>query len=142
MAIIDELWELAQDQIKRPQMKGVYPAFTRYIDGKRSLPDFGFCVAYRATQGRHGKKELGFVIDHAKSNSGVVGGWYNQKDKQFYFDSVRIYHTRESAVSAAIKEEQYSIYDLSKKVKIDVMDQDTKSFLVKDRKGRRFSFHS
>jgi len=139
MALIDELWKLAQDQIKRPQMKGVYPAFTRYIDGSRSVPDFGFCVAYRATQGKHDKEGLAFAIEHAKNNSGVVGGWYYQKDKQFYFDSVRIYHTRESAVSAAIKEEQIGIYDLSKNVYIDVMDQDTKSFLVKDRKGRRFS---
>ena len=141
MHIIDELWKIAQDQINRPKMKGVYPAFTRYIDGSRSVPDFGFCVAFGATQSQHGKQGLSFAIDHARSNMGIVGGWYNQDDKKFYFDSVRLYHTRESAVSAAIKEKQIGIYDLSKNAYINVMMKLEKgkfSFLVKDRK-RRFS---
>jgi len=138
MAIEDILWALAQEQVNQPRLPGVFPAFTRYVDGDYSMPNFGYCVAYSATQNQFGWNGLKFAVNHAMANSRVVGGWYNQNNGQFYFDSVRIYHTREAAIQAAIRNRQIGIYDLSSGTYIDVMNQATGSFVVRGR-TRRFS---
>jgi len=138
MSLNDDLWALAEDQRRRPRLPGVFPAFTRYIDVNRSLPTTGFCVAYSATQNHFGRDGLNRAVAHARSHDKIVGGWFNRDDGRFYFDSVRIYQNRETAIQAAIRERQIGIYDLSTGTYTDVMDQESGSFANKGSK-RRFS---
>lgn len=78
-------------------------------------PSYGIAVSYEDTQNSHGREGLDFVISHAMSHDGYVGGWLNSADSLFYFDSVRIFP--EDSLSAAISfgeaNHQYAIYILS-----------------------------
>jgi len=78
-------------------------------------PQEGIVVAYDATQHCHDRKGLDFVITHAQSHEGYVGGWLELTDSLFYFDSVRVFP--EDSLSAAIsfgkENHQLAIYKLS-----------------------------
>ena len=78
-------------------------------------PQEGIVVAYDATQHCHDRKGLDFVICHAKSHEGYVGGWFESTDSLYYFDSVRVFP--EDSLSAAIifgkENHQLAIYRLS-----------------------------
>jgi hypothetical protein len=78
-------------------------------------PQEGIVVAYEATQHCHDRKGLDFVITHAQSHEGYVGGWLELTDSLFYFDSVRVFP--EDSLSAAIsfgkENHQLAIYKLS-----------------------------
>ncbi|HET7794444.1 MAG TPA: hypothetical protein VFL64_13765 [Rhizobacter sp.] len=78
----------------------------------RILTGTGFCVAYAATQDNHNFTGLQLSMQHAlgPSGSGIIGAWTTGPDT--YYDSVKKYITRESAVQAAIKEEQIAVYNL------------------------------
>lgn len=102
--INDDLWALAQDRKTREQLPGINLAFTRYIDANRSLPNVGYAVAYAATQDIYDRAGLERAILHARVHVGIVGGWYNSQNGRYYFDSVRIYQTRDAAIRAAIRE--------------------------------------
>jgi hypothetical protein len=78
-------------------------------------PQEGIVVAYDATQHCHDRKGLVFVISHAQSHEGYVGGWFESTDSLYYFDSVRVFP--EDSLSAAInfgkENHQLAIYKLS-----------------------------
>ena len=78
-------------------------------------PREGIAVSYAATQDRHDRASLDFVIGHALSHNGYVGGWLNTEDSLFYFDSVRLF--REDSLAAAIDfgraNHQMALYILS-----------------------------
>ena len=54
-------------------------------------PKEGISVAYSATQDCHDRAQLDFVINHAQSNGGYVGCWFDTVNGRYYFDSVRIF---------------------------------------------------
>lgn len=64
-------------------------------------PKEGICVAYAATQNSHSRDQLPFVVSHALSYDGFVGGWLNTADSLYYFDSDRIFP--EDSLSAALR---------------------------------------
>jgi len=78
-------------------------------------PQEGIVVAYEATQHCHDRKGLEYVISHAQSHEGYVGGWFETADSLYYFDSVRVFP--EDSLSAAIifgkENHQLAIYKLS-----------------------------
>lgn len=78
-------------------------------------PSTGIAVAYETTQSSHNKTGLDYVIAHAQSHEGYIGGWYNSADSLYYFDSVRLFP--EDSLSAAINfgkaNHQDAIYKLS-----------------------------
>lgn len=84
--------------------------------------DIGFSVAYAETQEKHGERGLIECIDHATGPNGswIIGGWYDEESDaehesdKYYFDSVRVYATRQAAIEAALKNQQIGIYDLSR----------------------------
>ena len=82
---------------------------------KRKVPTEGISVAYAATQDRHSKDDLDFVVSHALAHDGYVGGWRNSEDSLYYFDSVRIFpeNTPEEAASFALENGQLAVYVLS-----------------------------
>ena len=55
------------------------------------MPTEGIAVSYAATQDRHDREDLDFVISHAQSHEGYVGGWLDTETGRYYFDSVRVF---------------------------------------------------
>lgn len=80
-----------------------------------TVPSTGIAVAYETTQNSHDKTGLDYVITHAQSHEGYVGGWYNSADSLYYFDSVRLFP--EDSLSAAVNfgkaNHQEAIYKIS-----------------------------
>ena len=79
------------------------------------MPAEGIAVAYSATQDRHDRADLAFVVDHAMSHDGFVGGWLDEESGKYYFDSVRIFpeDSLDQATKFGRENEQISIYILS-----------------------------
>ena len=79
-------------------------------------PAEGITVAYSATQDRHDRADLDYVVSHAQSHGGYVGGWLDTVTGHYYFDSVRIFpeDSLKQAIQFGIENEQISIYILSK----------------------------
>ena len=72
----------------------------------------GYVVAYEETQDSHTAIEVQNVIIHALMNNCVVGGWFNDKNKKFYFDSSKVFSNVRNAIDFAIKNNQLAIYDI------------------------------
>ena len=91
------------------------------------VPSEGICVAYSATQGKHSKGDLDYVISHALEHDGFVGGWLDSEDSLYYFDSVRIFPEADSteAVTFAIENEQLAVFVLStgEEIRIDAIKE-------------------
>ncbi len=85
-----------------------------------SEPKAGIAVGYAATQNNHSRQQLSKVVEHALKHDGYVGGWLNNDDGQYYFDSTKLFP--EDSLAAAIKfgEEngQIAIFILSNKTEI------------------------
>ena len=90
---------------------------------ERKEPAEGISVAYAATQDRHSKEDLDYVVSHALVNDGYVGGWWDSEDSLYYFDSVRLFPESNpgDAVSFALENGQLAAYVLStgEEVRID-----------------------
>lgn len=72
----------------------------------------GISAAYAETQNCFGAEGLKKVIKHAKEHNGTVGGWFNEEDGQFYFDSVKIFTDRDEAIEFGKRNEQIAIFDI------------------------------
>lgn len=87
-------------------------------------PESGITAAYEATQNHHDRADLDFVVSHAKTHNGHVGGWLNSQDGLYYFDSVRLFP--EDSLSAAINfgkaNHQDAVYKLSSKQEIRLIE--------------------
>jgi fructokinase len=72
----------------------------------------GISVAYFETQDCFGEDGLKKVLEHALENEKKVGGWFNDGNSQFYFDSVRIFTDLEEAKRFGRENRQIAIFDL------------------------------
>ena len=105
LTLADSLWTFSQT---RPE------GFTlRLVTWEE--PVRGISVAYEDTQGQHDRSGLEFVISHARTHEGYVGGWFNSQDSLYYFDSVRLFP--EDSLAAAVRfgqaHHQEAVYILS-----------------------------
>ena len=73
----------------------------------------GFSVASKETQNCFGIEGLEKVIKHAEKHGNVVGGWYNEDNNLFYFDSIKIVEDEKEAIRLGIENEQIAIFDLT-----------------------------
>jgi hypothetical protein len=103
MSLEEQIWQISQ---KPANASG----FTRFIYGL-NRPARGYCVAYVDTQNYFGKAGLRKALAHAQTHAQIIGGWAHLGE--FYFDSVRVYHTERAAIEAAIRESQIGYYDLT-----------------------------
>ena len=80
-----------------------------------SEPSEGISVSYAATQNSHSRDQLDNVIRHALAHDGYVGGWYNDEDGLYYFDSTKLFpeDSLRTAVKFGIENKQYSVFVLS-----------------------------
>ena len=80
-----------------------------------TTPTEGIVVAYSATQGCHSREKLNYVISHAVTHNGIVGGWLDTTDSLYYFDSSRIFpeDSLEAAKRFGIENGQIAIFLIS-----------------------------
>ncbi len=88
------------------------------------MPTEGIAVAYSATQDRHDRDDLEFVVSHARSHGGYVGGWLDTETGRYYFDSVRVFPEDSIAQASQFGREnaQIAIYILSSGKEIRLED--------------------
>ena len=103
--LIDRVWEYSQNN---PD------GFTLNIETFKTVK-FGIVVAYAATQNSFGKEALVNVINHALDHEKIIGGWLNDENDYYYFDSVKIFKNSElqEAIKFAKQNEQLAIFDLT-----------------------------
>lgn len=125
-SLSDQIWEISQQ-------KKNHQGFTIYTYGL-DKPVSGYCVAYSDTQNYFGRDGLDRAIEHAQTHSQIIGGW--KTGSNTYFDSVRVFHTKEAAVEAAIIENQLAFYDISGTREITILEEEkdgeTIKYLMKD----------
>lgn len=68
--------------------------FTFDLNGK-CLVQKGIIAAYEATQNSFEPTDLEKVVTHAINHDNVVGGWYDSKSNQYYFDSCKVFDNLE-----------------------------------------------
>lgn len=73
----------------------------------------GISVAYLETQNSFGDEGLRRVLKHALEHEKKVGGWLNEENGQFYFDSIRIFTDLDEAIRFGRENEQIAIFDLT-----------------------------
>ncbi|MDY6444081.1 MAG: nucleoside hydrolase, partial [Bacteroidales bacterium] len=101
-------------------MGQMYPdGFTLDLDTMRQ-PTEGLMVSYKETQNSFDRKSLPAVIKHAHAHQNLVGGWYNEEDGHYYFDSTRMFpeDSLAAAVQFARDNGQHTIYCTSKDINI------------------------
>ncbi len=105
VTLADSLWTFSQ----------THPdGFTLNIN-TWEMPAEGIAVSYSTTQDRHDRADLEFVVSHARSHEGYVGGWLDTETGRYYFDSVRIFpeDSLEQACKFGRENAQIAIYILS-----------------------------
>lgn len=85
-----------------------------------TLVRFGVSVAYKETQDSHTDEDLSKAIDHAMQNEKKVGGWLNEDNGKFYYDSVKVFKNAEmeKAKDFAKANEQIAIFDITNLIEI------------------------
>ena len=73
----------------------------------------GISVAYLETQDSFGEDGLRRVLNHALEHEKKIGGWLNEENDQFYFDSIRIFADLEKAKQFGRENQQIAIFDLT-----------------------------
>ena len=73
----------------------------------------GISVAYLETQDSFGEEGLKRVLKHALVHEKKVGGWLNEENGQFYFDSIRIFTNMDEAIRFGRENKQLAIFDLT-----------------------------
>lgn len=73
----------------------------------------GISVAYLETQDSFGEEGLRRVLNHALVHEKKVGGWFNEENKMFYFDSIRIFTNLDEAKRFGRENNQIAIFDIS-----------------------------
>lgn len=114
ITLADSLWTFSQTHAD---------GFTLDIN-TWEMPTEGIAVAYSATQDRHDRDDLEFVVSHARSHGGYVGGWLDTETGRYYFDSVRVF-PEDSIVQASQfgrENAQIAIYILSSGKEIRLED--------------------
>lgn len=80
-----------------------------------SLPNLehvkkGWIVALKETQNSFGDQGLQKVLETSLKTSKLLGGWKDGKD--FYWDTVITFDTKEDAIRVGIENEQLAIYNI------------------------------
>ena len=75
----------------------------------------GIVVAYLETQNSFDSEGLKRCLEHATKHEGYIGGWLNEENGKYYFDSVRIFPNDQlkEATEFGRANEQISIFDLT-----------------------------
>lgn len=72
----------------------------------------GIVVAYKETQNSFDVEGLKKCLKHALEHDKVIGGWFNEENEKFYFDSCKIFTDLNEAIEFGRLNEQIAIFDL------------------------------
>ncbi|MDR2475627.1 MAG: hypothetical protein LBD45_07190 [Bacteroidales bacterium] len=72
----------------------------------------GYVAAYSETQNCFDDEGLRTVLEHATTHDNIVDGWLNKQNRQYYFDSSKMFETKEEAIEFGRKHRQIAIFDL------------------------------
>jgi len=72
-------------------------------------------VSYAATQDNHSRESRPFVVEHALSHDGYVGGWLDTESGIYYFDSTKLFpeDQRDAAIAFGVENGQHYAYVIS-----------------------------
>lgn len=73
----------------------------------------GISAAYLETQDCFDDQGLIKVIEHAKKHDNVVGGWLNEDNEKFYYDSIKIFDNLQQAIEFGKENQQIAIFDIT-----------------------------
>lgn len=73
----------------------------------------GISVAYLETQNSFDDQGLEKVINHAEKHDKTVGGWLNEDNGKFYYDSIKIFNDRQKAIEFGNENQQIAIFDIT-----------------------------
>lgn len=95
----------------------------------------GIVVSYKDTQNSFSETDLQSVINHAITHDCVVGGWFNSKDKKYYFDSSKVFNSNElnEAIEFGLDNEQEAIFNLDtgKEIWLNEKGSENQTFIPK-----------
>ena len=76
----------------------------------------GYSVAVAETQNSFDDSGCARVVAYAAKHKEVsaLGGWYNNKNKKFYFDAVIIVNDLNTAIRLGRENKQIAVFDLNK----------------------------
>lgn len=94
--------------------------FTFNLQTRQLVTTGGWVVAYKATQNSFGESGLRTCLEHASNHQNLVGGWLNEDNDLFYFDSVMIIEDKEEAIRVARDNEQIGIYHIDTDTYLDL----------------------
>ena len=82
----------------------------------------GYSVAVADTQNSFGNYGAAKVVSYANKHNEIkaLGGWYNSKNGQFYYDAVIIVDTLEEAMKLGRENGQLAIFDLNNMQEIEL----------------------
>ena len=82
----------------------------------------GYSVAVKETQNSFGNYGAAKVVSYANKHEEItaLGGWYNSKNGQFYFDAVIIVDTLEEALRLGRENGQIAIFNLNTMEEIEL----------------------
>jgi fructokinase len=89
----------------------------------------GIVAAYLETQDNFGDAGLMKVVEHAMSHDQTIGGWFNEDNEKFYFDSVKVFQSLDEAIAFGRENQQIAIYDLTNRTLIKLERKGRKPFL-------------
>jgi fructokinase len=72
----------------------------------------GIIAAYKETQDCFGDNGLEKVIEHSINHDKVMGGWLNEENDQYYYDSCKVFRVEEEAVKFGRENKQIAVFDL------------------------------
>lgn len=103
--LIERVWEYSKNN---PD------GFTLNIETFKPVK-FGIAVAFFETQDSFNIKGLEKVLKHALDHDKIVGGWLNENNGFYYFDSVKIFKNSEKqkAIEFAKSNKQLAVFDLT-----------------------------
>lgn len=81
---------------------------------------YGYVVAYLETQNSFDEIGLEKVLKHAQDHDGIIGGWLNEENDKYYFDSCKMFSNFNRAMKFAKDNKQIAFFDLTNLEEIKV----------------------
>lgn len=82
----------------------------------------GYSVAVEATQNSFGPQGAAKVVYYASRHPEInaLGGWFNSRNNEYYFDAVIICKTLDEAIALGKLNNQIAIFDLNTMTEIEL----------------------
>lgn len=100
--------KIAIEKIAKQNPEG----FTVKIPSLESV-NKGIVVAYLETQNSFDEQGLEKVLRHASENDKVIGGWLNEENSKYYYDSCKVFEDRKEAIEFGKLNQQIAIFDIT-----------------------------